>query len=825
MRTVSNRPGFSATPRFVYQKYLIIVGTTTPEKIMQLNAAARGANIPVYYVSLKSVTDAFPSADENSGRSFLNALLKFQAINYIVDNFTTSPTTQKVLRDVWHDVIGSKEAFNTKNVFFMTEDSTFLIPKPIWEIMRTKLEPFVPEEILSRAEKNKFKTGPGAETGPIMGAVGISNFFNTFLQATYEVNFTDALKQAVQNEIKKSKGTEKAGLLATLKAPAIKACLSHLAKESFKSQSPTALLRAARGTFRAHACEGLSALIRGIGVQKCLDLIGQADLDMRSHNRFIPIVDRSVGLLRCLNDPSSTTPSKEITVEAHLCLARTDLKKPFKPAPDGVIEVTRHFMAERRDPSTPLADVWEDFLPTESVRAKMTREIYRYASGNELHPPKTVAKVFPRLVAVSPSFKNFDIATVDPSSLKRHRDSVDERAGLCGSRLISALDISDLVHQGDGTLFAPLTDLSWQDRRLATFSFFSVRVARSLVSSEMEKPTIVLNDGSWTPVLKMMPYLINSGMSKGFEESACFGTVPLHLRANVDYRCLCGIDILTSPDPKELQKAASEILSFRKMRYHRYQSPGDLNSAIRFGGWFPREKGYTVFPCTSASSDNKIALNMDRDYGAFLAREGYYFAWGSGDRHGMGESFTGYKDENGLWSIGSSTPVIVTSETDKGAMPPSDAWALCPNIYQRMGLLLEAADQMTFGSGGGGDGTIQEGLAFPVARDMCPEEMANKQLLIHAPDLRPIPGQERHYHLDPALNLMMPQEEAEALRANHRAFANQGIRLSTTPEEMKTMTKEAANEWAKNPVVSHYLDQRLVSLHEAQKKAPACYCG
>jgi predicted Rossmann-fold nucleotide-binding protein len=106
-----------------------------------------------------------------------------------MENFRHNPVYRKVLKAEWYSYFGNEIPFDNHRVSSASEDSTILLSKRIWNRMVPKLRPYVSKEILERAIKNDSHTGPGAETGPITGAVGLRNFFDMVREAALECGY------------------------------------------------------------------------------------------------------------------------------------------------------------------------------------------------------------------------------------------------------------------------------------------------------------------------------------------------------------------------------------------------------------------------------------------------------------------------------------------------------------------------------------------------------------------------------------------------------------------------------------------------------------
>jgi hypothetical protein len=188
-KVVENGVGSGGSVPAGLKRSLILLATTTEEKIAQYNAICLALGLPVQFRRLNELVEAFHAADEDKGDRLENAKQKFGEIHDIVALLRDrSSSYQAVLREKcrqW-DI-----PFLEDSIFIATEDSTFTTPKPIWDILKVALRDYVPDVMLQNADKYGQETGPGAETGPILAAVGMTRFFNLLREAAIRAGYTD----------------------------------------------------------------------------------------------------------------------------------------------------------------------------------------------------------------------------------------------------------------------------------------------------------------------------------------------------------------------------------------------------------------------------------------------------------------------------------------------------------------------------------------------------------------------------------------------------------------------------------------------------------
>lgn len=177
------------------QQYLVLVATTTPEKVEIYNNVAINLGLPIQFRRLTEIADAFHSAEENSGDRRGNAHQKAEAIDDVVALCRMPGTPHNRILKEKCEAWGVN--FDPKYIHYATEDSTFNVPELVWPILRDKLALHVDEELLKSADKNGKVAGPNAETGPILAAVGMTRFFNLLREAALEAGLQESIEVPV----------------------------------------------------------------------------------------------------------------------------------------------------------------------------------------------------------------------------------------------------------------------------------------------------------------------------------------------------------------------------------------------------------------------------------------------------------------------------------------------------------------------------------------------------------------------------------------------------------------------------------------------------
>ncbi len=150
--------------------YLVFLITHTREKVEHYQAIARARSLPFHIMNINRVAQAVHSAEEDTGSAKANALQKAETAQEIIGFCRKDSRYKTALQDLCaeHHI-----AFDPEKILFVSEDSEIkLTSRGVWRWAKTKLDSFVAQEILNRADNGGRAHGPGAETGPIAAAVG-----------------------------------------------------------------------------------------------------------------------------------------------------------------------------------------------------------------------------------------------------------------------------------------------------------------------------------------------------------------------------------------------------------------------------------------------------------------------------------------------------------------------------------------------------------------------------------------------------------------------------------------------------------------------------
>jgi predicted Rossmann-fold nucleotide-binding protein len=187
-------------------RYLVIVKTSTSEKIIQYQTVARVLGLPILFRGLNEVVGPFHSVDEDTGDRQKNAAKKDNATKKKVALLYSNKTYNELLRRKCADW---GVPYNENNIFFASDDTTFEFPTRIWGDakggLRQLLKRFVPDDLLASASAvGDQMAGPGAETGPIIAATGATLFFQLVKEAK-DAAREICMRSAQYMDIKQSK--------------------------------------------------------------------------------------------------------------------------------------------------------------------------------------------------------------------------------------------------------------------------------------------------------------------------------------------------------------------------------------------------------------------------------------------------------------------------------------------------------------------------------------------------------------------------------------------------------------------------------------------
>jgi predicted Rossmann-fold nucleotide-binding protein len=170
-------------------RFLVILETTTKEKIIQYQAVARALGLPIQFHALSELFESFHAAEEDKHNRIDNGFQKFfEADLKSRDLYDVNSPYYRLLQEKCLEW-GVK--FNPARTFIAADDATFEVPSRLWKPLKKMLIPFVPKKLLRSIDKeNDDKksdwAGPGAETGPVLAAAGVTRTINLFRQAAQE---------------------------------------------------------------------------------------------------------------------------------------------------------------------------------------------------------------------------------------------------------------------------------------------------------------------------------------------------------------------------------------------------------------------------------------------------------------------------------------------------------------------------------------------------------------------------------------------------------------------------------------------------------------
>ncbi|MDE3016902.1 MAG: hypothetical protein KGI29_08315 [Pseudomonadota bacterium] len=716
------------------QRALVLLATTTEEKVAQYQAIARAKGLPVEFRRINEIVDAFHSAPENTGDVDRNAEQKLGEVkNIIIECRKPDSRLRRILEKKCQEWDVSTDP---RHIYFATDDSTFKVPKKIWTILREKLAPYVADDLLESINRGGDNAGPGAETGPILAAVGIARFFN--------------------------------------------------------------LLREAAGNAGYEA-------------------------------QHIPIGQYTTLKLNRLSGPPQTT---SITVNnhkqpvRHYLYAPSGLQKAFQVLDEKIVK-TYHFLRNKSNPQKPLADDFDDYLVNHSIQARIVDELARVVqqsrpNGNKHHGTSPV------VVDASSAQGEFVVGLPTQMSngnimnrLDQNKITVEipENTCLSGDHLVktpptayATLNFEDIMHRSDALIFTPFDPAP--DPKIRTLNYlalFSAKVAKQLISRDMNKPIVVMDwKGCWKPAIDFGFDLVNRGMSKDFMRTPIYdgGVQKIINLKGVEHYANSYFDVVSGNDLETLERAAMQVLAFRRQCYSKFEAANAAPAKFIARGEEPPDGMFKVAVFVSASNENKRLLTDMSALGRGLAENQFGLIWGGGDRHAMGAVYEGYKvykdehPEKKTWMGAFSTEPILKSETEYGRFPAGiDYWEQNTDIYQRMAHMIHKNDIVHANAiiiSPGGDGTTQEWLAVLALKHQLPKMMAGKSLIIYAPDLYKNGTEQAKDTGDgppvafweKGVRTVMGDEFYERISKNHKACAADGIYFATNKEELLSLTQE-----------------------------------
>jgi uncharacterized protein (TIGR00730 family) len=269
-------------------------------------------------------------------------------------------------------------------------------------------------------------------------------------------------------------------------------------------------------------------------------------------------------------------------------------------------------------------------------------------------------------------------------------------SGLLDREVIDLDQIHNQLGKAEGFVFMPGGDVGHALKLLSIFVGIQTGDKNTFTTKidgkERQKALVVVDDGSWSPLLKLI------------QNTKFIGDKHKQIVIQV-----------AQPDTHSILLALDE--AFRKEKPVT-KSPFP-EGAMQFYDKTKTESKHKICVFCSASYDYLIPKhagekgsktgdehNLAFQVGAALATRGYGVVSGAGRTHMMGDVVKGAQSKGG-WTAGSNTPHIRLRE---GLPDTIDAYVDMPDIYSRMKVMIEGSDGFVIAPGGAG--TIQELLAL-----------------------------------------------------------------------------------------------------------------
>jgi hypothetical protein len=708
-------------------KYLVILETTTPEKVIQYQVIAKALNIPIQFRSLNELVASFHSVDENEGNREKNAKLKFNATKAKVSMFFKDRHYNQLLQE---KCLEWGVPYDPNNIIFAADDSAFEVESQVWDGgkfnssdnkikgLKKRLSHFVDKALLkSASNKTGIMSGPGAETGPIIAAARVGYFFQ--------------LLREVKNEIFISEKNR----------------LSPNSAVSYGAGPPLTPIKQAK----SFVYDTLANMAR-----------------KRSLRNQPVLINTGKMLLLC--EPAKPENDSFDVTEQYL-----------KFTPNSKEPISNNLLGYYTSENSPHSQVVSNLFITLESRSpeEIPPELARLVTGDMKvqagHSAKCVAfnRVRPLEVVneapVAPTY--YDVLNLWPS--------------FDGADLLeyTAFDASDKVML-----------------RKVAYNLYSAIVDEQV--SPKKRRIVVVDDGSYASIIKMIYELTNNGMSKDFNMSTYEGG-PLVRNGSSKHRATSFIDHVHGGTSEDRAKSIEQLVNIRRNGYSRFRYPSGIdptkimppetNYSVPFLG--KPEKKFCVAVFTSASSDNRKLNTTLQKYGKFLAKKSCGLVWGAGDRHSMGAVNQGYMDSKAVdkFVAGFTIPVIAESETSEGRMPGNCNFPQAYNkdIYERMAGMIETADAFVIAPGG--IGTLQEFLALLRLRDELAEKF-NKPIILYSPDLHNDNGNSKNFFWENTVRRFLGDDVWEKLEANPNRGVD-GFYLAKSSVELQQITQALKSQF------------------------------
>lgn len=718
---------------------LALFATLTQEKIEQYNAAARLKGLPITFVSFKELVD-FESAKEDKGDRRAHAHDKFEKVDIHVETLLNDPVYNAALRKLCrqHGV-----PFAPGNIIAFTEDTSSRTEASSWASAEKILDQYIPEAILTK----------------IWAA---NNIVPLPLYKPNEAN--DELKSLIAaHRLFTSKQADGAAVLS----------------------------------FHGPNAE-IGPIIGAAGIANFFAAYATDDED-----KVAPFfIDSSTCVVRRLDSPSGVM-RKEITRHA---LSYMTPDAPLFGLPSNgshrwLASTARHLSMQPFDEAT-IADEFAVYLRDHSARGMMVEALYAFATADGAQPASQAIIDAADLEAADAQ-RAFRVRMMSPvaSTFTRSVEAItygySNNARDKGTAL-ETLDLSGNLNRNASCLFFPA--FNENDLRLArriAYNFFSALDEKSLESKSLGTSMVVVNEGGMKKCVDTYAYLVNTGMAKDFDRVPELEASPVPV-LNPAYTNVQGVmhkgfglfDLVQSASAEKpatairLRNAAEQVIQRRRREYKETCALGPRIKPQICAPELKRDNLFKVAVFTSASNDNKTLLDHVEKIVTAIGKLGKDagVVYGGGDSHAMGvvDSVT---RRDGIYLESYSTPTLVTAETEQGSLPAQGYAEICPDIFDRMAKMIEAADVITVTPGG--FGTVQELLAVLVLMDENPQLMQNKTLILHNPALH-----NGAPFFDPVIEAFLGAQALKDLTKDHRALIRSNIVMTTDTDEYAAVIKD-----------------------------------
>lgn len=171
-------------------RHVVIVKTTTVAKTIHYETIARYLNLPIHFINLTDVMEGFVVVDEDTNDRVKNAIKKMDDHENLSQQLRDPKSSlRRVLRDRMK-VFG----IDDRNVQYHwgVEDSTITADLDEWRVLHDRLEPYVPESLLTGIANNGTQAGPAAETSSILADVTLPVLFDELRLARLGRGMQDA---------------------------------------------------------------------------------------------------------------------------------------------------------------------------------------------------------------------------------------------------------------------------------------------------------------------------------------------------------------------------------------------------------------------------------------------------------------------------------------------------------------------------------------------------------------------------------------------------------------------------------------------------------